>query len=84
MALVETHAPGSLCWIELGATDQNAAKEFYTSLMGWTANDFPIGPDEVYTMFSLKDRNTGACYAVKPGNASTGRIAPLVTLRLRG
>ena len=35
---------GSFCWIELGTTDQNAAKKFYGSLLGWTATDSPMGP----------------------------------------
>ena len=64
MAIVDTHAPGSFCWIELGTTDQNAAKKFYGSLFGWTAQDFPMGPSGVYTMFSLDGRNTGACYTL--------------------
>ncbi len=62
MSTVETHAPGSFCWIELGTTDQDAAKKFYGSLLGWSANDFPMGPNEVYTMFGLEGRNAGACY----------------------
>ncbi|HUK17307.1 MAG TPA: VOC family protein [Bryobacteraceae bacterium] len=66
MGAVEAHAAGTFCWVELGTTDQNAAKQFYGSLFGWTANDFPMGPDEVYTMFGLEGRNTGACYTLRP------------------
>ncbi len=66
MATVDTHPPGSFCWIELGATDQNAAKQFYGSLLAWNANDFPIGPSEFYTTFSLDGRNTGGCYTLTP------------------
>jgi predicted enzyme related to lactoylglutathione lyase len=72
MANVETHAAGSLCWIELGTTDQNAAKQFYGSLLGWTANDFPMGPNEFYTMFGMEGRNTGACYTLKPDMRAQG------------
>ena len=64
MPNVETHAPGSFTWIELGTTDQNAAKQFYSSLLGWSPIDFPMGPSGVYTMFSLDGRNTGACYTL--------------------
>jgi predicted enzyme related to lactoylglutathione lyase len=60
MANVDTHAPGSFCWIELGTTDQNAAKQFYSSLFGWTAMDFPMGPNGFYTMFTLDGRNAAA------------------------
>ena len=37
-------------------TDQNAAKQFYSSLFGWEAIDYPMGPDGVYTIFRLKGR----------------------------
>ncbi len=66
MPNVETHTAGSFCWVELGTTDQNGAKQFYGSLFGWTATDFPMGPNEVYTMFSLDASNTSACYALNP------------------
>jgi uncharacterized protein len=72
MATVDTHPPGSFSWIELGTTDQNAAKQFYSSLLGWTATDFPMGPSEFYTMFSLNGRNTGACYTLSPEMTAHG------------
>jgi predicted enzyme related to lactoylglutathione lyase len=64
MAQVEKHAPGSFCWLELSTTDQNAAKNFYGSLFGWAANDFPMGPSEVYTMFQLEGRDAAATYTL--------------------
>ncbi len=67
MPNVEIHTPGSFCWFELGTTDQNAAKQFYGSLLGWTGTDSPMGPNEFYTMFSLGGRYTGAAYALNPG-----------------
>jgi predicted enzyme related to lactoylglutathione lyase len=62
MAHIETHAPGTFCWFELGTTDQKAAKEFYGALLGWTFTDSPMGPDGIYTRFHLDDRDTGGCY----------------------
>jgi len=53
MAHIDKHAPGEFCWLELATTDQNAAKAFYSSVLGWSINDFPMGPNEVYTMFQL-------------------------------
>jgi predicted enzyme related to lactoylglutathione lyase len=64
MALVEKHAPGSFCWLELATTEQNAAKQFYSSLFGWAVNDFPMGPGEVYTMFNLEGRNAAAAFSM--------------------
>ena len=66
MAIIEKHAPGSLCWVELAAGNQSGAKSFYTSLFGWSAVDFPMGPDGVYTMFNLEGRNTSAVYQIDP------------------
>lgn len=68
MANIDRHAPGSFCWIELATTDQNAAKQFYTALFGWSVNDFPMGPGQVYSMFNLQGRNAGAAYTLDPKN----------------
>src|SRR3990172_3923120 len=55
-------APGTFCWVELGTTNGNAAKKFYTELFGWSFNDNPIGPDMVYTMLTLNGKDVGALY----------------------
>lgn len=65
MPNIDKYAPGDFCWMELGTTDQNAAKSFYTSLFGWTFSDFPMGPNDLYTMFSLEGRNVGAAYTLR-------------------
>ena len=72
MANVEAHAPGSFCWIELATTDQNAAKQFYSSLLGWNANDMPMGPGEFYTIFKLEGRDASGGYTLKPEMLSQG------------
>jgi predicted enzyme related to lactoylglutathione lyase len=72
MPNVDKHAPGDFCWMELSTTDQNAAKGFYSAILGWTANDFPMGPDEVYTMFLLSGRTAGAAYTMRAEERSQG------------
>src|SRR5579864_8638659 len=72
MAQIEKHEPGSFCWIELGTTDQTAAKDFYTKLFGWTVQDFPMGPTEFYSMFSLQGSNTAAAYAIRQEQRAQG------------
>lgn len=62
MTTAQVHAPGSFCWVELSTSDQNAAKKFYSALLGWTLNDSPMGPGEVYTIFQLNGRDSGAAY----------------------
>ena len=64
MANIDRYSPGSFCWFELGTTDQNAAKSFYKSLFGWGADDMPMGPEGVYSMFTLEGRNAGAAYTL--------------------
>src|SRR5262249_26884385 len=66
MPHVDKHKPGSFNWLELGTTDQEAAKKFYIPLFGWTATDFPMGPNGVYTMFQLDGRDLAGCYQIGP------------------
>jgi hypothetical protein len=72
MAEVGKHTPGTFSWIELSSTDQNAAKAFYTSLFGWEFQDFPVGPDEVYTMFALKGRVCAAVFTQRADENEMG------------
>jgi predicted enzyme related to lactoylglutathione lyase len=53
---------GSFCWLELGTTDPGAAKKFYTSLFGWTAEDQSMGPDMKYTMLRLGGKDVAGAY----------------------
>jgi predicted enzyme related to lactoylglutathione lyase len=63
MPEVATHPPGAFCWIELGTTDQNAAKDFYGKLFGWTFEDNE-SPGMTYTMFKLREKYAAACYTL--------------------
>ena len=72
MQIIDKHPPGSFCWIELATTDQNAAKNFYGTLFGWTASDMPMGPDDVYTMFQLQGRSAAAAYTLRAEQRSMG------------
>lgn len=58
---ITTHAPGTFCWIELGTTDVDAARAFYTGLFGWTAEDVPAS-EGTYTLFKLGDHDVGGLY----------------------
>ena len=72
MPNIEKHSPGSFCWIELGTTDQEAAKTFYSSLFAWQASDNPMGPGEVYTIFQLEGREAAAAYTLRPDQRAQG------------
>jgi uncharacterized protein len=53
---------GSFCWLELATTDRAGAKNFYSRLFGWAAQDNPMGPDMIYTMFRLGGNDVGGAY----------------------
>ena len=61
-----SHPPGAFCWIELGTTDQGAAKEFYGKLFGWSFEEMPMGPGATYTIFKLHGKDVSAAYRLDP------------------
>ena len=67
-----TPKPGSFCWMELGTTDQKAAKKFYMDLFGWTVDDAPMGPDEFYSMFKLDGQDAAAAYTLRKDQKEHG------------
>src|SRR5438874_2371841 len=72
MPEVSEFKPGSFCWTELATIDQAAAKDFYSKLFGWTINDQPMGPGQVYTMFELKGKSVSAAYGMDPEQLKRG------------
>jgi predicted enzyme related to lactoylglutathione lyase len=72
MSVVEKHAPGTFCWMELGTTNAASAKAFYTALFGWQPNDMPLGPDQFYTMLQLDGKEVGALYEMDKSMKSQG------------
>jgi uncharacterized protein len=72
MAKIEKHAPGAFCYVELSTLDQNAAKSFYTSLLGWSVTEFPLGPGEMYTIFRIDGADAAAAYTMRPEEKSQG------------
>jgi uncharacterized protein len=72
MTHVDSHPPGTFCWIELATTDQSAAKKFYSALFGWEPNDAPVGPDEFYTTFQLEGRSAAAGFTIRPDERAKG------------
>ena len=66
------YAPGTFCWVELGTSDGEGAKKFYTELFGWDFTDNPIGPGMVYTMLKQDGKDVGALYQMPPEMAAQG------------
>lgn len=72
MPTTTTHAPGTFCWPELGTTDQNAAKKFYTALFDWKYNDSDMGDQGVYTIFTREGADVAALYTLQPDMLKQG------------
>lgn len=66
------YKPGTFCWVELATTDSTAAKNFYTQLFGWDYEDYPMGPDGVYTMLQLDGKEAGALFELMPDMKAMG------------
>ncbi|MCC6167133.1 MAG: VOC family protein [Caldilineaceae bacterium] len=66
MQTITKYPHGAFSWIELGTSDQEAAKRFYTELFGWSYRDDPIGDDAVYTMLHLDGKPVAGLYRVPP------------------
>ncbi len=61
-----SYAPGTFCWVELTTTDQDAAKAFYGALLGWQADDRPVGDAGSYYSMQLIDGKPVAAIAAQP------------------
>ncbi len=72
MPTMTTYAPGNFCWCELATSDQAAAKDFYSKVFGWTANDQPMGPDQFYTMLEIGGQSVGALYGMDKDQMARG------------
>ncbi len=62
--LVNEH--GTFCWNELATTDVARAREFYTGLFGWSAQELEMGPTS-YTMLMNGERPAGGMLQMTPG-----------------
>ena len=68
----DKHPAGNFVWFELSTNDQAAAKSFYTSLLGWEAQDMPMGPGMIYTILRLKGRDTAGASTMKAEDRQVG------------
>ena len=66
------YAPGSFCWADLVAKEVGVAKDFYTSLFGWTFEDRPVMDEAVYTIFSKDGKQTCAMFGMFPEMLDSG------------
>jgi predicted enzyme related to lactoylglutathione lyase len=55
-----SYTPGTFCWTDLATTDQAAAKAFYGGLLGWEADDRPMGDGVFYSMMRVDGKDVAA------------------------
>ncbi len=59
MAEQTTMATSTFCWNELMTPDPEAAKRFYTQLLGWTTREMDMVEAGSYTIFVAGDKDVG-------------------------
>jgi len=69
------YAPGAFCWVGIATSDPAGAKDFYTSLFGWQAEDLPAGDAGTYTMLRRDGKEVAILYRQTP-QARAARAAP--------
>jgi predicted enzyme related to lactoylglutathione lyase len=63
MPEITKYEPGMFCWVELATSDWKAAKRFYAALLGWSAEEMPMGPDQPpYVMLKRNGKDVCALY----------------------
>lgn len=56
--------PGTMAWLDLSVADAAAARDFYTRVVGWTAEAVPMDGYEDYSMLDADGATAaGLCYA---------------------
>jgi len=72
MPTMTAHTPGTINWPELGTTDQDGAKKFYTALFGWKHNDNDMGEQGTYTIFTRDGVDVAALFTLQPDMLKQG------------
>lgn len=62
----DTHKAGTFCWIELMTTNGEAAKKFYSGLLGWTFDDMPLPDGMVYSMAKVNGKDAAGVFQMGP------------------
>jgi predicted enzyme related to lactoylglutathione lyase len=62
---------GRFCWVDLAASDAEAAKAFYGRLFGWTSHEQPANGGR-FTRLRLSGRDVGSLYQLGRGHLESG------------
>lgn len=72
MQVVSRYPDGVFSWVDLGTTDPEAAKEFYSGLFGWSFLDLPTDSGTVYSMGQLEGYNVAGLGPLDEGMIEQG------------
>src|SRR6516164_6967883 len=67
-----SYAQGTPSWVDLPTSDQNAAKDFYAGVFGWTYDDQPMGEGAVYSLAKVRGLDVAAISPQPPEMAAAG------------
>jgi uncharacterized protein len=63
---------GTFCFADLGTTDAEAAKAFYTGMFSWQADEQPLPDGSIYVMFKRDGHDVAALYEQPEHERSAG------------
>jgi predicted enzyme related to lactoylglutathione lyase len=73
MSVTTAHAAGTFCWPELSTSNVQAAKKFYSALLGWEPSDVPMPEDAgSYTMLKVGGNDVGAMASMQDAQKKAG------------
>ena len=72
MQVVTRYPDGVFSWVDLGTSDPEAAKSFYSGLFGWSFLDQPTDSGVVYSMAQIESRNVAGLGPLDPDMQAQG------------
>ena len=72
MTLLREGVEGTFGWIDLATSDAQGARDFYTSVFGWTVDSMRTDDGSDYTMFQFDGHNTCGMYQMPPEMSEQG------------
>lgn len=72
MHVVTAYPDGIFCWLDLAATDADAAKAFYSGLFGWEMRDMLTDMGTIYTNVQIDGLNVAGLSVMQPDMLAQG------------
>ena len=72
MKVVSEYPNGVFSWVDLGTTDTEAAKTFYSALFDWSFLDIPTESGNVYSMGQIEGKNVAGLGPLDPETLAQG------------